>query len=109
VPSRDSRVPFSGRVRPTLVLTIAALVLSGAEAVLMAGPATAAPTPPGAARVVSRPDQVSAVAAARAQKSRVKVDGAGSPSEETYANPEFGGIHSGRGLEGRCRNVCSPI
>ena len=84
---------FSRRSRrvvgPLVLVTTAALVVSGAEAVLVAGPAVAAPKPAAAPeRVGSRPDRVSASAAARAQKSRVKIDGDGSPSEQTYANPD---------------------
>ena len=86
-------MPFLGRfrdlVRPFAMLTAAALLGSLVEVVAstgMASPAAAAPAP--VERVTDRPDRVSALAAARAQGSRVKVDGEGSAVAETFANPD---------------------
>jgi hypothetical protein len=77
-------------VRSVAVVTVASLVVAGVDATLAgppaaADPAPAATAPPGS--VAARPDVASAAAAARAQGSRVKVDDAGSPAPETFANP----------------------
>ena len=98
MPGRGSRLSsfgFSGRLRrlvsPVAVLVVAAVVGSGAEAVVAPAASAAPAALAGAAvpeRVGSRPDRVSASAAARVQGSRVKVDGEGSSQSETFANPD---------------------
>jgi RHS repeat-associated protein len=84
-------VPRSGLVlrwwRALAVVLSAVLLTSLAEVVVEPPPAAAAPAPP-TERVGSRPDRASAALAARAQGSRVKVDGAGSAWGETFANPD---------------------
>jgi RHS repeat-associated protein len=77
--------------RPVAVVTASVLLMSGAEVVAASTMSSATAAPAAAApveRVGSRPDRVSAAAAARAQGSRVKVDGEGSPSAETFVNPD---------------------
>ncbi len=93
MPRRGSRLLSSARfgrvVRAVAVVTVAGLLVSGAEALLVTSPAVAAPAASAAVeRVGSRPDRVSAALAARAQGSRVKVDGEGSLQSETFANPD---------------------
>lgn len=78
-------------VRSAAVVTAASLVLAGVDATLVRPPATAAPAAaaaPAPGSIAARPDVASAAASARGQGSRVKVDGAGSPASETFANPD---------------------
>lgn len=90
MPRRGSRLSLSARfgraVRTVAVVTVAGLLVSGAEAVMATSPAVAAPA--AVERVGSRPDRASAASAARAQGSRVKVDGEGSLQSETFANAD---------------------
>lgn len=74
-------------MRPLTVVTVGALLLTGVEAVAGTA-ASAAPVTAPAHHIASRPDRMSAVAAAREQKSRVKVDGEGTVQAETFANPD---------------------
>lgn len=101
MPRRGSRMPFSGRfrrlARAFAVVISTALVVTTVDAVTVSPANAAPPVPPSAAapsaaapaeRIGSRPDRVAAAAAARAQGSRVKVDGEGSPRSETFVNPD---------------------
>ena len=82
-----ARMPL-GWLRPVVVVTAAVMLVSMAEAVSPVAPVAVAAPAAQVERVGSRPDRASAALAARAQGSRVKVDGDGSVASETFANAD---------------------